>query len=278
VTRPRIVIVGAGFAGFRAARDLIRQAAGRADVVLINPTDYFLYLPLLPEVAVGILEPRRLTVSPAAALPGVRFVLGDVDQVDMAGRRLGWRDPEGRRGGVRYDRLVLAAGSVNNCCPSPGCAHSWWSSCRDSTRSCRAWPRQSYAGGVSTFGSALRSPATSPPRTGRPAEAVSTPGLGFVVDLGGRDAAANPLGWPLSGLAAKAVTRDYHVLGLPGNRIRVAGDWLLDAMLPRQSVQLGLVRGDAFHSTRPRPRRQPPPTASGRPADPGVRDVLRRDR
>jgi NADH:ubiquinone reductase (H+-translocating) len=66
--------------------------------------------------------------------------------------------------------------------------------------------------------------------------------LGFVVDLGGTQAAANPLGVPLSGLPARAVTRGYHLLSLPGNRIRTAAEWALEAVLPRQSVQLGLVR------------------------------------
>jgi NADH dehydrogenase len=69
--------------------------------------------------------------------------------------------------------------------------------------------------------------------------------LGFVVDLGGLDSAANPLGIPLKGLPAKAVTRGYHLLSLPGNRVRVAADWLLDAALGRQGVQLGLVPGEA---------------------------------
>jgi NADH dehydrogenase len=67
--------------------------------------------------------------------------------------------------------------------------------------------------------------------------------LGFVVDLAGRDAVADPLGVPLSGLAAKAVTRGYHLLAIPGNRIRVGSDWLLGAVLPRQAVQTGLVTG-----------------------------------
>ena len=35
--------------------------------------------------------------------------------------------------------------------------------------------------------------------------------LGFLVDLGGYDAAANPLRVPLSGLPAKVVTRGYHL-------------------------------------------------------------------
>ena len=69
--------------------------------------------------------------------------------------------------------------------------------------------------------------------------------LGFVVDLAGAKAAADPLGVPLGGWPAKLVTRGYHLLSLPANRVRVASDWVLDAVLPRQSVQFGLVRGSA---------------------------------
>ena len=66
-----------------------------------------------------------------------------------------------------------------------------------------------------------------------------------MVDLGGLDSAANPVGVPLRGFPAKVVTRGYHLISMPGNRVRVAADWLLDAVLPRQGVQLGLVPGEA---------------------------------
>ena len=66
--------------------------------------------------------------------------------------------------------------------------------------------------------------------------------LGFVVDLAGTQAAADPFGIRLAGLPAKAVTRGYHLLSMPSNRIRIAADWALDAVLPRQLVQMGLVR------------------------------------
>lgn len=69
--------------------------------------------------------------------------------------------------------------------------------------------------------------------------------LGFVVDLGGVRAAANPLRIPLSGIPAAAVTAGYHLLALPGNRARVLADLLLSAALPRQAVQLGLVPPEA---------------------------------
>jgi NADH dehydrogenase len=68
--------------------------------------------------------------------------------------------------------------------------------------------------------------------------------LGFLVDLGGVEAAADPLHVPLSGIAAKAVTRGYHLLALPGNRTRTAADWAINAVMPPRAVQLGLVGAD----------------------------------
>ena len=44
----RVVIVGAGFAGFNAARELSRLVGATTEIVVINSTDYFLYLPLMP--------------------------------------------------------------------------------------------------------------------------------------------------------------------------------------------------------------------------------------
>ena len=115
------MIVGAGFAGFTAAREL-RRYAPHADIMLINPTDYFLYLPLLPEVGAGILEPRRICVSLPDRLPEVTLELGTVTSVDVVAHGIEWVDPEGRRRATEFDRLVLAAGSVNKLLPIPGVA------------------------------------------------------------------------------------------------------------------------------------------------------------
>jgi len=68
--------------------------------------------------------------------------------------------------------------------------------------------------------------------------------LGLVADLGGSNAVAKPLGVELTGLPAKAVARGYHLLALPSmsNRVRVATDWLLHAVLPPQAASLSLIR------------------------------------
>jgi hypothetical protein len=118
--RPRIVIVGGGFAGFHTARKLCRLARGRAEVVVINPTDYFLYLPLLPEVAVGLLHPRDVTVSLPTMLPQVRLILAEVTAVDLEGRRLEYRDAEERTGEISVDSCSPPA-TWTGCCgrPSP---------------------------------------------------------------------------------------------------------------------------------------------------------------
>jgi len=68
------------------------------EIVRINTTDYFLYLPLLPEVAAGVLEPRRVCVSLPRQLPRTRMELGTVDAIDLPGRRVSWLGPEGDRG------------------------------------------------------------------------------------------------------------------------------------------------------------------------------------
>ncbi|QKW60040.1 FAD-dependent oxidoreductase [Streptomyces sp. NA03103] len=459
MSRPRIVIVGAGFAGYRTARTLSRLTRHQADITLLNPTDYFLYLPLLPQVAAGILEPRRVSVSLSGTLPHVRLVLGEADGIDLDGRTVHYTGPEGEEGTLPYDRLVLAAGSVNKLLPIPGVAehaHGFrglpealylrdhvtrqveLAAAADDRAECAArctfvvvgagytgtevaahgamytdaqvrkhpmrtgmrprWmlldvaPRvmpemderlsrtaervlrqrgvdvrmgtsvkeATHDGVVLTDGTSvdtrtlvwcvgvrpdplveslglpmergrllvdphlqvpgrpelfacgdvaavpdLNQPGQYTPMTAQHAwrhgkvcahNVVASLGrgqrrahrhrdLGFVVDLGGAKAAANPLGVPMSGPAAGAVTRGYHLAAMPGNRVRVAADWLLDAVLPRQAVQLGLVRSWSvpLESSSPEVARVPGrpeagrPEGAGRPATPTTPDRQRSD-
>jgi NADH dehydrogenase len=59
--RPRVVVLGAGFAGYHCLRRLERRLpADTAEVIAVNPADYMLYVPLLPEVTAGVLAPRQV--------------------------------------------------------------------------------------------------------------------------------------------------------------------------------------------------------------------------
>jgi NADH dehydrogenase FAD-containing subunit len=118
----RVVIDGAGFAGFNAARELVQLVGATAEVVVINSTDYFLYLPLMPRVAGGIVQPRHICVSLPRGLRKARFVLGTVDHVDSRQKVVSWSGPEGASGQAGYDRLILTAGRVNRLLPIPGVA------------------------------------------------------------------------------------------------------------------------------------------------------------
>jgi len=118
----RVVIVGAGFAGYNAARELARIGRATTEIVVINSTDYFLYLPLMPQVAGGLIEARHIRVSLLRRLRKTRFVLGTVNNVHAQQKTVSWTDPEGSVGQIDYDRLILTAGSVNKLLPIPGIA------------------------------------------------------------------------------------------------------------------------------------------------------------
>ena len=69
--------------------------------------------------------------------------------------------------------------------------------------------------------------------------------LGFLVDLGGLAAAANPLHIPLSGPAANAVTRGYHLSAMSGNRMRVLTDWTLNGITSPESTSLAVISAES---------------------------------
>ena len=106
MTHPRIVIVGAGFAGLSAAKAL----AGKPfDVTVIDQHNYHLFQPLLYQVATASLSPAEIA-SPIRAIlqraQNVNVMLGKVSGIDMASREV---LAEGRR--IPYDTLVLATGA-----------------------------------------------------------------------------------------------------------------------------------------------------------------------
>lgn len=65
--------------------------------------------------------------------------------------------------------------------------------------------------------------------------------LGFLVDLAGSQAVTDPLHIPISGWPAKTITRGYHLLTMPANRMRVAADWITNLLTRRHIVQFGLI-------------------------------------
>src|ERR1700746_2741621 len=108
--RPRVVIVGGGFAGLFAAR-----ALGRApvSVTLIDRAEHHLFQPLLYQCATGILSEGKIAAPLRKLLKrhrNVDFVLAEVTGIDTVARRGQARRPLGEPVEFGYDYLILAAG------------------------------------------------------------------------------------------------------------------------------------------------------------------------
>ncbi len=110
MTRPRIVIVGGGFAGVKCARVLARAGAG-LDLVMFNPANYMVFTPLLADVAGSSLNPRAVTAPLRQMLKRVRCRAEEVTDIDLPAGRLSYRTFDGATGSIKYDELVLAVGN-----------------------------------------------------------------------------------------------------------------------------------------------------------------------
>lgn len=125
---PVIVIVGGGFAGVAVARRLEeRLRPGEAEIVLLSRDNYTLFTPMLPEVTSGELEVRHVVTPIRTQLRRTRFVLADVDEIDVRARTLRYHHILTQQNvEQRFDHLVLALGSSTSDFGLPGVAQHTW--------------------------------------------------------------------------------------------------------------------------------------------------------
>ena len=117
------LVVGGGFGGAYAARELERQLGHRAErVVLVTPENFLLFSPLLAEAASGTIEPRHAVVPLRPMLKKVHVITGAIDSIDVDAHTAVATDHAGVRHDLHYQALVLAPGSVPSTLPIPGLA------------------------------------------------------------------------------------------------------------------------------------------------------------
>ena len=103
----RVIIVGGGFGGLRAAQALRSKLV---DVTLIDRRNYHLFQPLLYQVATGSLSPGQISAPLRSVLSGqknTRVLLGSVEDLDPVKKQVFLAD-----GAILpYDSLIVATGS-----------------------------------------------------------------------------------------------------------------------------------------------------------------------
>ncbi|MFF9399924.1 NAD(P)/FAD-dependent oxidoreductase [Streptomyces sp. NPDC014744] len=122
MARPRILVVGAGFAGVECVRRLERRLVpGEAEIALVTPFSYQLYLPLLPHVAAGVLTPQSVAVSlRRSRRHRTRIIPGGGIGVDPEAKICVIRKITDELVYEPYDYIVLCPGSITRTFDIPG--------------------------------------------------------------------------------------------------------------------------------------------------------------
>src|ERR1700730_7176904 len=104
--KPNVIIIGAGFGGLQAAKELGRK---NVRVTVIDRTNYHLFQPLLYQVATAALSPADIAAPVRSVLSkfkNVEVILAEVESVDVAAKKVKTTDLE-----FDYDYLILATGA-----------------------------------------------------------------------------------------------------------------------------------------------------------------------
>src|SRR5215216_1595674 len=102
--RPRLLVLGCGFAGFSLLSDLRKD---RWDVTLLSPRNYFLFTPLLPSAISGSVEFRSILEPARRRLRNVQVIEGAAESVDWQARRVTCVAAVGEeRFDLGFDKLV----------------------------------------------------------------------------------------------------------------------------------------------------------------------------
>ena len=123
--RKRILILGGGFAGLYAALQFEKTLARDPDieVTLVNRENFFLFTPMLHEVAASDLDMTHIVNPIRKFFRRVQFFEGDVEAIHLADRTVvvshGSNDHHHT---LHYDHLLITLGSITNFFNLPGLA------------------------------------------------------------------------------------------------------------------------------------------------------------
>ncbi|MCJ8330868.1 MAG: FAD-dependent oxidoreductase [Lentisphaeria bacterium] len=115
--RPKLVVLGTGFAAFSLLKSIKRK---HYEITVVSPRNHFLFTPLLPSTTVGTIEFRSI-IEPIRTLSDITFLQADCTRVDTAGKQVECKHHDSDESfNCPYDSLVIAVGAVNGTFNIPG--------------------------------------------------------------------------------------------------------------------------------------------------------------
>jgi NADH dehydrogenase len=121
--KTQILVLGGGFGGLYAALEFERRNDPRFEVTVVNRENFFLFTPMLHEIAASDLDLTNIVNPVRKMIQRVNFFCGDVDKIDIERKRVTVSHGFVRHShDLEYDHLVLALGSVTNFFNLPGVA------------------------------------------------------------------------------------------------------------------------------------------------------------
>jgi len=126
-TGTRVVVVGGGFGGVAATRQLERLCGDQSgiEITLVSRDNFFVLTPLLFEACTGVLELRHCAQPIRPALRRARFVEASVGHVDVERRVVHAVAAEGVLYELPYDHLIVALGATTNQTLIPGSTNAF---------------------------------------------------------------------------------------------------------------------------------------------------------
>ena len=117
----RILILGGGFSGFYAARNIKKLMGRKSEIEIVSRDNYFVFQPLLPEIAGGAISAIN-AVSPLRFLTkGISMRKAEIDSIDPILQQVTVFQGVQRRPTIlEYDHLVIALGSGSDLSKTPG--------------------------------------------------------------------------------------------------------------------------------------------------------------
>ncbi|MEM2160263.1 MAG: NAD(P)/FAD-dependent oxidoreductase [Candidatus Nitrosotenuis sp.] len=118
VNKPKkILILGGGFAGISVLRELESSFKNNdsIEITLINEDNFFLFTPMLPELASGMIRPSAISIPLRMVCKKTEFIQAKVSSIDLKNKLVAITRPfDGMVKVLSYDYLVIAMGSTTN--------------------------------------------------------------------------------------------------------------------------------------------------------------------